>query len=145
MTQLLRSLIVFMIVPMLAACSVVQATQGPESRDFSICEKGTPRYEVLAELKAPIETATTKDGRKYDIFKFMQGQHGAVKAGKAMAYGGAAVLTLGLSELIASPLEGAAGKGAEIKVRVIYDEEDRVDVIDVLQDDRWLPVQELGS
>ncbi len=39
----------------------------------------------------------TKDKGKYDIFKFRQEQHGAVKA---IVYGAAAFFTIGLSELI---------------------------------------------
>ncbi len=130
---------------LLTGCSVVQATSGPESKDLSVLRPGTERYLVLAELGAPVVTETDSDGQKYDIFKFRQGQHGAVKAGKAVLYGTAAVLTLGLSEVVASPLEGAAGKGAEMKTRVLYDAKDRVDRVDVLQDDRWLPVQEVGT
>lgn len=75
----------------------------------------------------------------------MQGQHGGVKAGKAVLYGTAAVFTLGLSEVITSPLEGAAGQGAEMKTRVIYDANLQVDDVEVLQDNRWLPVQEIGK
>jgi hypothetical protein len=129
----------------LTGCSVVQATSGPESKDLSVLNKGTDRYLVLAELGQPVVTETAVDGRKYDIFKFMQGQHGGVKAGKAVLYGTAAVFTLGLSEVIASPLEGAAGQGAEMKTRVIYDANLKVDDVEVLQDDRWLPVQEVGK
>ena len=143
--MVLRRSIVVILLPLFAACSAVQATKGPESKDFSVFDRGTERYEVLAEFEQPIMTDTTRDGRKYDIFKFFQGQHGVVKAGKSVVYGGAAVMTLGLSELITTPVEGTAGKGAEIKVRVIYDADDRVDEVDVLQDDRWLPVQELGQ
>lgn len=129
----------------LSACSAVQATKGPESKDFSVLEKGTERYKVLAEFEQPIVTETAPDGRKYDVFKFYQGQHGAVKAAKAVTYGAAAVVTLGLSELVTTPLEGTAGSGAEIKLRVLYDSDDRVDEVEVLQDDRWLPVQDLGA
>lgn len=89
-------------------------------------------------------TENDKDGRKFDIFTFSQGQHGALKAGKAVLYGTAAVFTLGLSEVVTSPLEGAAGKGAQIKARVLYDGDDKVDQVEVLQDDRWLPVQDVG-
>lgn len=55
------------------------------------------------------------------------------------------MVTLGLSELITSPLEGAVGKGAEMKARVIYDESNKVDVVEVFQDNRWLPVQSVDG
>lgn len=129
----------------LTGCSVVQATSGPESKDLTVLDPGTERYMVLSELGTPIATETDANGNKYDIFNFMQGQHGAVKAGKAVTYGAAAVLTLGLSEIITSPLEGAAGKGAKMKMQVVYDKEDKVKVVNVLQDDRWVPVQHIAS
>jgi hypothetical protein len=96
-------------------------------------------------LAANLDQSTCVYCRKYDICKFMQGQHGGVKAGKAVLYGTAAVFTLGLSEVITSPLEGAAGQGAEMKTRVIYDANLQVDDVEVLQDNRWLPVQEIGK
>ena len=61
------------------------------------------------------------------------------------ALGLAAVMTLGLSELVTTPLEGALGQGAEIQLRVLYDEQDRVQEVEVLEDDRWLPVQTIGG
>ena len=126
-------------------CSVVQATSGPEQKNFAVLDKGTQRYLVLAEFGQPVVTDVDQEGRKYDIFKFKQGQNGAVKASKAVLYGAAAVCTLGLSEVITSPLEGAAGKGAEIKARVLYDDKDQVGMVDVLEDGRWLPMQKLGD
>jgi hypothetical protein len=141
----LRGTLLLLLVAVVASCSAVQATKGPESKDFSVLEKGTDRYKVLAEFEEPIITDTARDGRKYDLFKFYQGQHTAVKAGKAVTYGAAAVVTLGLSELVTTPVEGAMGSGAEIKLRVLYDSDDRVDEVEVLQDDRWLPVQDLGA
>ncbi len=140
-----RSWILVFAVAALTACSVVQATSGPESRDLSVLDKGTDRFQVLAELGQPVVTEKGDDGRRYDIFSFKQGQHGAAKAGKAVFYGVAAVATLGISELITSPLEGAAGKGAQIKARVIYDGNNKVDEVEILQDDRWIPVQELST
>ncbi|HKI52128.1 MAG TPA: hypothetical protein VJ995_08650 [Geothermobacteraceae bacterium] len=142
---MLRNFWVVVCLVALTGCSVVQATSGPESKDLSVLNKGTERYLVLAEFGQPVVTETGADGRKYDIFKFMQGQHGGVKAGKAVLYGTAAVFTLGLSEVITSPLEGAAGQGAEMKTRVIYDANLKVDDVEILQDDRWLPVQKIGE
>lgn len=140
-----NSFILLFLCLVLTGCSVVQATSGPESKDFSVLDRGTERYIVLSELGKPITTETDENGNKYDIFNFMQGQHGAVKAGKAVAYGTVAVLTFGLSEIITSPLEGAAGKGAKIKMRVLYDTDDTLKQVNILQDDRWVPVQNIAA
>ena len=143
--MMIRNLVLLFCLSLLTACSVVQATSGPEMKDMSVLDRGTERYKVLAELDRPMLTDKDKDGRMYDIFSFRQGQHGSVKAGKAVAYGAAAIFTLGLSEVITSPLEGAAGKGAKIKALVLYDAEQRVDQVELLQDDRWVAVQQIND
>ena len=143
--MLIRYLVLILSFAALTACSVVQATSGPESKNLSVLDPGTERFLVLAELGQPLVTDEDSAGRKFDIFKFRQGQHGAVKAGKAVAYGAAAIMTLGLSEVITSPVEGAAGKGAIMKFQVVYDDLDRVTMVNVLQDDRWVPVQNITA
>ena len=128
---------------LMQACSVVQATSGPSSKDLSVLKKGTDRYSLLAELGQPIASEKNENGNRVDVFSFVQGQHGAAKAGKGLVYGVLAVGTLGLSELVTSPLEGAAGDGAEIQLKVTYDENDKVSTVDVLKDKRWVPVQRI--
>ena len=129
----------------LQACSVVQATSGPKAKDLSVLDTGTNRYSVLAELGQPVASETNKNGNKVDVFSFVQGQHGVVKAGKGLLYGALAVGTLGISEIVASPLEGAAGKGAEMQIQVSYDKDDRVAGVNTLKDGRWLPVQQING
>ena len=126
----------------LQACSVVQATNGPESKDLSVLKLSTSRDLVIAEFGKPVLTETNENGNKYDIFKFMQGQHGAAKAGKAAIYGILAVGTLGLSEIVTSPVEGATGNGAEMQIKVTYKDK-KVTEVTVLKDERWVPVQKI--
>ena len=129
----------------LQACSVVQATNGPSAKDLSVLDTGTSRYSVLAELGQPVASETDNKGNKVDVFSFVQGQHGAVKAGKGLLYGALAVGTLGVSEIVTSPLEGAAGNGAEMQVQVNYDREDKVSQVNTLKDGRWIPVQKIAD
>lgn len=109
---------------------------------LSVFTTGTHRDEVLAEMGQPTATETNDNGFKYDIFTFRQGQHGGVKAGKAVAYGFLAFASLGVSEIVTSPIEGA-NKGAEMKIKATYDESKQVSVVDVMHDGRWIPVQEI--
>ncbi len=129
----------------LQACSVVQATNGPDSKDLSVLNPGTDRFRVLAELGQPVVSEEDDSGNKVDVFSFVQGTNTAFRAGRAVGYGLLAVGTLGLSELITSPAEGALGDGAEIQVKVTYDTDDAVDEVEVLRDERWIPIQELGT
>lgn len=134
-----------LLVSMIQGCSVVKATNGPDSKDLSVLERGTDRYEVIAELGQPILTENDENGHKVDLFKFKQGQNGAAKAGKGVLYGVMAVGTFGLSEIVTSPLEGAVGSGAEMQVKVVYNDQYRVDNVNVLKDERWIPVQKVGE
>jgi hypothetical protein len=125
------------------ACSVIQATSGPDTKDLSVLDIGTNRYRVLAELGEPLVSEEDDNGFKVDVFSFVQGTSGGFRAGRGIFYGLLAVGTLGISEVITSPIEGAIGDGAEIQVKVSYDEEDLVNEIEVLRDERWIPIQEL--
>ena len=129
----------------LMSCSVVQATRSPEARDLSVLDLGTDRMVVLAELGKPLVSEVNKNGEQVDLFKFIQGQHGVAKVGKGVLYGALAVTTFGLSEVITSPLEGAIGGGAEMQVKVTYNDEDAIKHIKILKDGRWVPVQNLNE
>lgn len=132
-------------VSMMQGCSVVKATSGPENKDLSVLEKGTDRFEVIAELGQPLMTENDEEGHKVDLFKFKQGQNAAAKAGKGVVYGVMAVGTLGLSEVFTSPLEGSVGGGAEMQVKVVYNDQNQVDGVNVLKDERWIPVQKVSE
>lgn len=142
-----RYLLVTLMFAVLAVqgCSVGKATSGPKAKDLRVLEQGTTRDRVLLELGQPVVTENDESGRKVDLFKFIQGQHGAAKAGKGILYGALAVGTLGLSEVVTNPIEGTAGAGKEMQIKVVYDDSNRVDVVNVLKDERWIRVREIGK
>ena len=105
-------------------CSVYMAAKQPGKKDLSVLKEGTERGHVIAELGSPIHTEERPDGRM-DIYKFVQGYHGGVKAGRALFHGTADVFTLGLWEVIGTPVE-ALYDGTEVKVEVYYDSSDKV-------------------
>ena len=128
----------------LSSCASTKAVTAPRMKDLSVLEIGTHRHIVLAELETPVHTEV-KDGRTIDIFRFIQGQHTALKAFKAVGYGVLAVGSFGVSELVTNPVEGTVGKGSELQFRVIYDADEKVEQIHVLKDERWIRVQELAD
>lgn len=115
----------------LGGCSAYMAANQPGQKDFSVFKSGTPRAKVIAEFGAPMHTEQTPQG-KHDIFKFVQGYHGAVRAGRAVVHGAASVATLGLWEVIGTPIEGHMN-GTELSVRVTYDHLDQVAKVDPLK------------
>ena len=62
----------------------------------------------------------------------MQGYVVGGKAGRALFHGAADVVTLGLWELVATPMEGVFD-GDEVAFRVRYDAEDCVDEVVLLK------------
>lgn len=140
-----RMLLVSLAMVVLAGCSVGKAVQAPKAKDLSVLEVGTPRDRVLVELGQPVVSEKDANGNQTDFFKFIQGQHGAAKAGKGILYGALAITTLGLSEVVTNPVEGTAGAGKEMQIKVTYDAQNKVNVVEVLKDDRWIHVQKVGE
>jgi hypothetical protein len=79
---------------------------------------------VVAELGAPIQTIS-RDGATVDFYTFTQGYSGLEKGGRAVLHGAADVFTLGLWEIVGTPIEGVAN-GTKVSVEVTYDRENRV-------------------
>ena len=111
-------------------CSVYMATTQPDEKDLSVLKEGTPRSHVIAALGAPIFSGE-KEGRKVDVFVFKQGYSRGSKAGRALLHGVFDVFTLGLWEVIGTPIESVAS-GTPTRVEVTYDEEERLKTAQVI-------------
>ena len=109
---------------MLPGCAVYMAANQPDKKDLGLLKAGTPRMAVIAELGAPIQ-AIERGGAKVDLYTFTQGYSGLEKGGRAVLHGAADVLTLGLWEVVGTPIEGVAN-GTKVSVEVTYDKEDRI-------------------
>lgn len=109
---------------LLSGCSVFMAAKQPDLKNVDLFRVGTPRGLLLAEFGPPIHSEV-KDGRRTEIFKFVQGYSTGAKAGRAVFHGAADVLTLGLWEVIGTPTEGVFS-GDEMAFQVTYDTDDRI-------------------
>lgn len=110
-----------------SGCSVYMAANQPPAKNIDLFKVGTPRSALLAEFGYPT-SSEDKGGKKYDIYRFTQGYSGGAKAGRAVAHGVASVLTLGLWEVIGTPVE-AINSGDLTAYEVGYGSDDRVDVV----------------
>lgn len=108
----------------MSGCAVYMATNQPRKRNLAILTPGTERDLVVAELGAPVISESIADGKK-EIYTFTQGYSKLAKAGRAMFHGAADVFTIGLWEVVGTPIEGAFD-GKRISVRVIFDANGRV-------------------
>ena len=102
-------------------CSAVMAVKQPDKKNLNVLAPGNHQDAVRAELGAPISTG--KDGEsEYDVFGFTQGNPKGWGITRAFFYVVLDVATLGLWEVIGTPLEGAISGGEQKNIRVIYKE-----------------------
>ena len=47
--------------------------------------------------------------------------------------------------MVTNPVEGTAGAGKEMQVKVVYDTQNKVEHVELLKDERWLHVQKVGE
>lgn len=114
-------------------CSVYKAANQPDKKDVYLFSGGTPRENLIAEFGSPIHSEI-KDDKKVEVYKFVQGYSSGVKGSRAFFHGAADVLTLGLWEIVGTPIEGAYS-GDEMAFKVTFDENDKVLEVTPLNDE----------
>ena len=95
----------------LAGCSVGMALSGENDPDLSVLRVGASRGEVEMQLGRPAAEILADDGLTYATYAYSLGNQPS--AGRAVAHGVMDVLTLGLWEVVGTPVEAAAGKENE--------------------------------
>jgi len=108
-------------------CSVYMAAKQPNLKNIDVLAVGTPRRLVVAELGQP-QSSEKKDGKRIEVFSFVQGYSKGAKAGRAIFHGLADVFTLGLWEVVGTPTE-AIFDGHRISYEVTYDTSDKVEKV----------------
>ncbi|WP_051048963.1 hypothetical protein [Nitrosospira lacus] len=132
MTYKLLAMLLFAPVLVLSSgCSVFMAAKQPDKKNVELFRAGTSRSMILGEFGPPA-VSEARDGKKYEIFKFIQGYSTGTKAGRALFHGAADVVTLGLWEVVGTPAE-AVFSGDEMAYEVSYDKDDRVDQVTPLK------------
>jgi len=116
---------------LISGCSVFMAAKQPDAKNVGLFKVGIPRGMLLAEFGLPT-VSEVRDGKKTEIFKFVQGYSAGAKAGRAVFHGVADVLTIGLWEVVGTPMEGVFN-GNEMVYEVSYDENDKVDQVIALK------------
>ena len=114
-----------------SGCAVFMAAKQPSKKDVSVFRVGNPRALILAEFGLPLVTEE-KNGKKVEIFKFVQGYGAGTKAGRAVFHGVADVFTLGLWEVVGTPAEGTF-TGNDMAYQVTYDEDERISEVVLLK------------
>ncbi len=115
-------LFVLLALPAGQGCSVAMAMSGDPDPDLSIVRVGASRGEVEMQLGTAVQQSTTPEG--YTIAKYHYTIGNAPSAGRAIAHGAMDVLTLGLWEVIGTPVEAVIPKHYDMTVT--YDRDMRV-------------------
>ncbi len=126
-------LLTVFLVALISGCSVFMAAKQPVKKNVGLFEVGVPRSALIAEFGAPI-ISETKEEKKIEIFKFLQGYSTGAKVGRAFFHGAADVVTLGLWELVGIPTE-ITFSGDEMAYLVKYDKNDLVEEVLALKGD----------
>ena len=113
----------------LPACSVGMALSGSENPDLGAIRVGATRGEVELHLGRPIRTASLPDGGRADVYAYEIGDKPS--AGRAVGHGVMDVLTLGIWEVVGTPIEGVQGK--KYHATITYDRDDKVTGIETRQ------------
>jgi hypothetical protein len=106
----------------LSGCSVGMALSGSYNPDLGAVRTGASRGETELPLGSSIKSTLLEDGRRADVYEYEIGNEPS--AGRAAGHAVMDVLTLGVWEIIGTPIEGV--QGDKYHATVIYDENDRV-------------------
>lgn len=106
----------------LAGCSVGMALSGSENPNLGAVRTGASRGEIEMHLGSPIKSAILDGGRRADTYAYEIGNEPS--AGRATGHAVMDVLTLGIWEVVGTPIEGVQGE--KYHATIIYDENDKV-------------------
>lgn len=110
-----------------AGCAASRALNQQAPKDYDVLKPGTNVDLVRAELGEPL-----RSGRdRCDLFVFEEGSSGW-RYLRAMGYSVLDIATLGLSEVVANPLEASVGKD-RVRLRVCYDANQNVAYSELLE------------
>ena len=106
----------------LTGCSVGMAMSGKKEPNLGVVRVGQTRGVVELELGSPIKTVSLPDGNRLDVYEYEIGNEPS--AGRAIGHGVMDVLTLGLWEVVGTPIEGF--QGDKNRLSIAYTKEDKV-------------------
>ena len=120
-----KGVLLVLVLIVLSGCSVGMAISGKEEPNLSAFRVGSTRGEVELQLGSPVSSVTTPEGKRVDMYEYELGNKPS--GGRAIGHGVMDLLTLGLWEVIGTPIEGFQGEKKRVTIR--YDAKDIVEAI----------------
>jgi len=118
-----RILLLIVIAFFFIGCGLSNVVNKGEYIEQTSIEPDIPRKELLARYGSPIDTQEDKNGCKIDVFRCPQGDKTSGKVVKGLGILAADILTLGLTEIIFTPVTD--GK-KYVTFEVIYNKNEKV-------------------
>lgn len=109
----------------ISGCSVGMAMSGKKDPNLGMVRVGSTRGEVELTLGSPVKSVTLDRGNRMDVYQYEIGNEPS--SGRAIGHGLMDVLTLGLWEVIGTPIEAVQGEKYELTIT--YGKDDRVQKI----------------
>jgi hypothetical protein len=116
------ALLLFII--LLTSCSVGMALSGKEEMNTSILYPGVPREAVISRMGEPASSNTDEEGNYIDAYTLVKGNEPS--STRAVVHGTLDVFTLGLWELMATPIEVVEGVETKSEIVIYYDSQERI-------------------
>jgi len=124
MKRIFKLLLILICIAFLSSCSVGMALSGDEEKDTRILFTGAPRIEVIKRLGIPAESTKDKNGNYIDTYFLVMGNE--PDAGRASANLALDFFTLGLWEIVATPMEMAGTSETSSTLLIYYDPEEKI-------------------
>lgn len=120
------AIVIALLCMLLQSCSVGMAASGHEKMDTSIAFPGSTRSVVISKLGPPETSRKLEDGRIQDSYFIQKGNEKS--SGRAWAFAGLDLLTLGVWEVVATPYELAQGEDT-YRLLITYDADGTVEEV----------------
>jgi len=115
-------LIYLLIVFIGSGCSVGMAMSGKNNPNLGMVQVGASRGEIELTLGPPVKIVTLENNNRMDVYEYEIGNEPS--AGRATGHAVMDLLTLGLWEIVGTPVE--AFQGDKHVLNIIYDKDDKV-------------------
>jgi len=119
----MKKSIIFILIFIFVGCGVSNVVNRGEYITETSVKVETPRKELLARFGSPIDKRISENGDKIEVFRCPQGDTTSGKAIKGTGMLVADILTLGLTEVIFTPVSDGE---KYVTFEVTYDERDTV-------------------
>lgn len=104
-----------------SGCSVGMAMSGKKTPDLSVVKTDANRQDIELQLGPPAQTSSNDLGGVTAIYDYEVGNDPS--AGRAIGHAFGDLVTLGLWEVVGTPVEGV--QGDKYRLTVVYDKDNR--------------------